>query len=124
MELQQTPALPQFIDAYGDGGFRISGKRYEGSVLILPANTLGWPVSAMSELSPESLAPVVGAVPAVELLIIGCGRQLVRISEDLRQFLKQAGIVVEPMDTGAACRTFNVLQGEQRRIAAALIALP
>jgi len=61
------------------------------------------------------------ADPAIELLLVGCGSKTVFIPENLRAELKSSDIVVETMDTGAACRTFNVLISEDRRVAAALV---
>ncbi len=111
----------QLIESYGDRRFRVSGAVYEGSVLVLPERSLAWPVAAIEELSLDSLAPVVAA--AIEILLIGCGPRLARVPEDLRQALREAGVVAEPMDTGAACRTYNVLIAEDRPVAAALIAV-
>ena len=71
----------------------------------------------------ESLAPIVAAAPAVELLILGLGPRFLPVPAALRQALKDQGIALEAMDTGAACRTYNVLLAEDRRVAAALIAL-
>ncbi|MCK6453195.1 MAG: Mth938-like domain-containing protein [Alphaproteobacteria bacterium] len=117
-------ATPQIIESYRGGGFRVSGLRYEGSVLVFRARTLPWPVAACAQIEPTALAAAVGDPgDAVELLLIGCGRRLVPVAPPVRAALKAIGIAVEPMDTGAACRTFNVLAAEERRVAAALIAV-
>ena len=113
----------QLIESYGDWRFRISGTVYEGSVLVLPARSLAWPVAAIAELSLDSLAPVIAVAAELEILLIGCGPRLAFVPDDLRQALREAGVAVEPMDTGAACRTYNVLIGEDRPVAAALIAV-
>ena len=65
------------------------------------------------------LAPDAG----VDLLLLGCGAAMRPVAPALRAALRKAGIAVEPMDTGAACRTFNVLLAEGRRVAAALVAV-
>jgi uncharacterized protein len=124
-----TPLIPQgkqIIEAYGDGGFRVSGKRLEGSVIVFPDNTLAWPVSDPAQLTAASLAGVgeAGRSGGVELLLIGTGARMTLIDRTLRQALRADGVVVETMDTGAACRTYNVLMAEGRRVAAALIAVP
>ena len=127
--METTPAAAtgrQLIESYGDGRFRISGVVYQGSVLVLPERSLAWPVAAIEEISLDSLAPVTAAAAAaaaLEILLIGCGPRLARVPEDLRQALREAGVMVEPMDTGAACRTYNVLIAEDRPVAAALIAV-
>lgn len=125
MELtRQAPAGSlQVVQGYGEGGFRVSGLRHEGSVLVLPDQTLSWAVGNVAELSLKSLQPVLDAEPAIEVLIVGCGPQLAVLPLTLREVLKSKNIGVESMDTGAACRTYNVLAGEGRRVAAALIAL-
>lgn len=121
-----TPIIPaerQVIQAYGDGHFRISGVVHEGSAIVLPERTLAWPATAIAELTLASLEGVVAAEPRVELLLVGCGRAPAPIAAELRAALRARGIVVEAMDTGAACRTYNVLLAEGRRVAAALIAV-
>jgi uncharacterized protein len=71
----------------------------------------------------KSLDPVLAEAGAVELLLIGVGRDLVRLSEEIVERLRGAGLRIETMQTGAAARTLNVLLNENRRVAAALIAV-
>jgi len=121
-----TPAVPagrQLIQSYHPGGFRIAGDAHEGSVLVLSERTFPWPVQAADQVTFESLAPIVAAAPAVELLILGLGPRFLPVPAALRRALKDQGIALEAMDTGAACRTYNLLLAEDRRVAAALIAL-
>ena len=117
-----TPRLAadrQVVQAYGGGGFRISQVRHEGGVIVFPDRVLAWPVRSMAELTVESLAAVRGA--GAELLLIGCGRSIAAVPPALRQAVRTWGVVIDAMDTGAACRTYNVLLTEERRVAAALI---
>lgn len=125
MELTREPPRGglQLVQSYGDGGFKISGRRYSGSVLLLADATLPWNAPSLADLSLPSLTPIMEADPAVELLIIGCGASNSLAPVTLREVLKSKKIGVETMDTGAACRTYNVLAGEGRRVAAALIAV-
>jgi uncharacterized protein len=97
-----------------------------GSALVFPAHAEPWPVADMAGVSEESLAPVIAAGRAgeVEILLLGCGQRMAPVPRALREGLRAAGVVIEPMDTGAACRTYNVLMAEGRRVAAALIAVP
>lgn len=113
----------QLINAYGDGGFRIAGQGWRGSVLVFPDRTVAWPVTTFADATPESFAGIPGAEPRVEILLFGTGRELRPVPRPIREALKAAGIAIDSMDTGAACRTFNVLLGEDRRVAAALIAV-
>ena len=92
-------------------------------MLVLPARTLAWPVADMSGVTAESLAAARDELAEVEILLLGCGPELVFVGKALRAAVRALGPVLEPMDTGAACRTYNVLLAEERRVAAALIAV-
>lgn len=107
----------QVIERYAASGFRVSGAIFAGPVLVFPDVTLVW---AEAALTAASLAPVVDH-GGVELLLIGLGRRMTPVAAGLRAALKPYGIAIEPMDTGAACRTYNVLLAEDRRVAAALL---
>ena len=110
------------IQSYGEGRFRISGTVYAGSTIVLVDAVVAWPAGDRGELSIDGLGPAVDAEPAVEILLLGTGKTMRPLDPGLRAALKDRGIVGDAMDTGAACRTFNVLAGEDRRVAAALIA--
>ena len=122
-----TPAVPegsQVITGYGPGLFRIAGVAHKGSVLVLPDRTLAWAVSSFSDIDIAGLEPILSATPSVDVLLLGCGPVMQMPPRELRAALRERGVVLEPMDTGAACRTFNVLLSEGRHAAAALIVLP
>lgn len=112
------------IQAYGGGGFRISGVDHRGSVIVFPTRTVAWAVATLAEATEENLARIATAGADVELLLVGAGRAPAPLAQELRKTLRSSGVVAEVMDTGAACRTFNVLMAEERRVAAALIATP
>jgi uncharacterized protein len=123
--MELTPLVPtgrQVIERYGESGFRITGVIYRGSVLVFPDRTLPWSASGASEVTWESLAPVIDH-GGVRILLLGLGRLMRAMPPTLRNLLHAAGIVLEPMDTGAACRTYNVLVAEDRYVAAALLPL-
>lgn len=125
--MELNPLLPpgrQVIQAYGGHRFKIAGVSYEGSVLVFPDRTLCFRFDSVSELSEEHLAEVLTADPAVDILLVGCGAKIEPIASGLRSRLSEAGVAVEAMGTGAACRTFNVLLAEDRRVAAVLIPVP
>jgi uncharacterized protein len=113
----------QLIQGYRPGGFTIAGRRHLGSVLVLPDRTLPWAVDSSGDTTVASLGPMLEADPKVEILVLGSGASFTMVAPDLRHALRAEGIVVEAMDTRAACRTFNVLLAEDRRVGAALIAL-
>jgi uncharacterized protein len=119
----RSPAGRQIIESYGGGGFRIAGVRHSGSVLIFPDQTLGWPVDDAADISMASLSELLRRAKSVRILVVGCGRAFAPKPPQLDADLRAAGISVEWMDTGAACRTFNVLLLEDREVAAALIAV-
>ncbi|HEY1719633.1 MAG TPA: Mth938-like domain-containing protein [Magnetospirillaceae bacterium] len=121
-----TPQIPlgkQIIQGYGSSGFRIASTRHEGSVLVFPDRTLAWPVASFDATTAESLTEVATADPKVEILLIGTGAKMLLMPAPLRAHFRALGIMVDAMDTGAACRTYNVLMSEDRRVAAALIAI-
>jgi uncharacterized protein len=122
-EPPSPPPGPLIVDGYGAGGFRISGQPYKGSILILRDRVAAWPVTDAAALTAADLALVTATSPVPEILLIGCGRRAALIAPALRQVLRSAGVVIDAMDTGAACRTYNVLLSEARRVAAALIAV-
>jgi uncharacterized protein len=107
----------QLIERYAASGFRVSGAIYLGPVLVFPDRTETWTEAAFTV---EGLAPVL-AHGGVELLLLGFGRRMIPVGAELRGALKAGGIVIETMDTGAACRTYNMLVMEDRRVAAALL---
>lgn len=124
--LDITPRLApgrQRIEAYGGGGFRVAGVRYRGSIIVRPERTEAWPFSAAAEIGEASLAPALAAAEKGLILLVGCGRAFAPPPPGLGQALRPRGIGLEWMDTGAACRTFNVLLAEGRPVAAALIAV-
>ncbi|ALJ37172.1 hypothetical protein D9623_15075 [Azospirillum brasilense] len=119
-----TPIIPsdrQVIDGYGDGQFCVSGQWRTGAVVVLPDRTEPWRPQDFAALTAEDFAPVIGAEPRVEFLLLGSGARMQLLPKALRQSLRDAGLVVEVMDTGAACRTYNVLLAEGRRVGAALL---
>ncbi|MGE0725365.1 MAG: Mth938-like domain-containing protein [Alphaproteobacteria bacterium] len=118
-----VPADRQFIQSYGPGRFRISGVDHAGSVLVTPERTAPWPVAHFAALDEAAIDGVGRAVAGAEILLLGCGAMTELLLPALRQRFRAAGLVVDAMDTGAACRTYNVLAAEARRVAAALIAL-
>ena len=112
-----------FIDGYGPGFFRIVGERHVGSVIVLPDRVLAWPVTEMAGATAESLTAFIECAGDTDLLLLGTGPRMTPVPPDMRRMCRDAGVTVEPMDTGAAARTYNVLLAEDRRVAAALIAV-
>jgi uncharacterized protein len=111
------------IDAYGAGGFRFADMSHRGSILVLPSGIKAWTPVEGHSLLPEDFGPVFVESETVELLLLGTGRDIVPVSDEVRWRFREAGIRFDVMQTGAAARTYNILLAENRRVAAALIAV-
>lgn len=111
------------ITGYGDGGFRVSERWVDGSLILLPERVEIWDVGDVSAITDVSLAPIFENAGGLEVVLIGCGAQVQPLPKSVREMLDAAPFGYDLMDTGAACRTHNVLISEERLVAAALIAL-
>jgi len=119
-----TPLVPkgkQVISGYGNGQFKIAGQVYTTPVLVFPDRTVQWVVNPNAALSLECLSVVLEEEGEIDLLLIGCPKHMTMLPPKIRNALKEAGIGLEVMDTGAAVRTYNMVLAEGRRVAAALI---
>lgn len=119
----QTPKGRQIVRAYGEGGFNISGVAHGGSVLVFLDETVPWASLRDGDIDLEAFMPVIEYPNKPDILVVGCGPKFTLPCEALRADLRAHGIVLEWMDTAAACRTYNVLAIEERPVAAALIAV-
>ncbi len=111
------------IDAYGNGGFRFADMSHMGSILCLPSGVYGWKPKNMAALALEDVERILAEAGDIEVLLFGMGDDLRPIPKPLREALRARNIASDPMSTGAAVRTYNVLLAEERRVAAALIAV-
>jgi uncharacterized protein len=115
---------PPAIEAFGGGGFRVGGERVKGSILILGDAVSPWPVAILADLTPAHFDAVLAAGPAVvEFVLLGLGPTMAPPPRAVREALAAVRMGLEVMDTPAACRLYNVLAKDGRRIAAALIAV-
>ena len=124
--MEITPLVPenrQIVQSYGIGRFKVSQIEYESSIIVLPLRTLSWAVKALNDINFQNLAPVLEDNPPIDILLIGCGKSMQLLPRDFSDRWRQNSIAVDAMDTGAACRTYNILSAEGRRVAAALVAL-
>ncbi|SCY49058.1 Mth938-like domain-containing protein [Rhizobium sp. NFACC06-2] len=111
------------IDAYGNGGFRFADMSHRGSLLLLPSGIYGWEPVDATELTVGHFEKVLAEAQDIEVLLIGTGDGMRVLPKELRAAFKEAGISVDPMSTGAAVRTYNIMLSESRAVAAALIAV-
>jgi uncharacterized protein len=121
-----APHLPRSaaIDAYGKGGFAFAGMSHRGSLLCLPNGVWAWEVTRPEQIDKYSLARVFDAANAIDTLIVGTGSGVWLPPPELRSALRAVRVVLDAMQTGPAIRTYNIMLGERRRVAAALIAVP
>ncbi len=111
------------IDAYGNNGFRFADMSHRGSILCLPSGIHGWEPANAEALVLGDFARLLDEAQDFDVLLIGMGREIRPVPKALREAFKDRRIIADPMSTGAAVRTFNVLLAEDRRVAAALIAV-
>lgn len=121
-----APHLPRSapIDAYGNGGFAFADMSHRGSLLCLPDAIWAWPVAKPDDIDRASLERVFAAADGIDTLIIGTGTDVWLPPSGLRAALRAVGVGLDTMQTGPAIRTYNIMMGERRRVAAALIAVP
>ena len=112
----------QIIQGYAGGVFKISGQSYNGPVIVFPVGTMVWDgVSTFDALNLGNFSTLIAQKEDIDVVLMGCGPKMAFLNQTLKRALKDAGLHVETMDTGAACRTYNVLMAEGRRVVAALI---
>ena len=111
-EVTYTDAKP--VDGYGPGFFRIGGVVFEGSVAVFPDGVIGWG-------GYDDLATLRDRADDVDVVFVGTGADVAHVPAAFRSSLEEAGLGVEAMASPAACRTYNVLLSEGRRVALALI---
>jgi uncharacterized protein len=121
-------SLPAVVDRpkiqkYGAGRFTISGQVITGGALVLPTGAMAWPAMDINALSEDAVALLLSHATEIDVCLLGCGTKTLPIPAALRERFKTAGLRADPMDTGSACRTYNVLMSEGRAVAAALIAI-
>ena len=121
-----APHLPRSapIEAYGKGGFAFADMSHRGSLLCLPDAIWAWPVTKAEDIDKIALARVFAAAAGIDTLIIGTGTDVWLPPPALREALRAVRVVLDTMQTGPAVRTYNIMIGERRRVAAALIAVP
>jgi uncharacterized protein len=121
-----APHLPRSapIDAYGKGGFAFAGMSHRGSLMCLPDAVWAWDVTAPEQIDRYSLQRIFAAANSIDTLIVGSGTEVWVPPSDLRSALRSVHVVLDAMQTGPAIRVYNVMIGERRRVAAALIAVP
>lgn len=111
-EIEYGTAQP--VESYGPGFFRIGGRVLHGAVIVTPRDAGPWG-------GLEDIAPLLSLAGDVDVLFLGMGAEIAHAPKALRDALEEQGIGVEVMASPAACRTYNVLLSEGRRVALALL---
>ncbi|MBS0538796.1 MAG: Mth938-like domain-containing protein [Proteobacteria bacterium] len=117
------PSVVQVIRSYGPGHFLIGERDWREPVLVTPGATLPLGVTRIEDLTADAVAVLKTLATPTELLVLGCGARAAFVPPDRRAAFKAAGLGLEVVDTGSACRIYNVLVAEGRRVAAALLPL-
>lgn len=111
------------IDAYGNGGFRFADMSHRGSLLCLPTGMHAWDVATPDMLTAASLEPVLALAEDLDVLFIGLGEDIAPLALSIRETFRAQNIIIEAISTGSAISIYNILFGEKRAVAAALIAV-
>lgn len=112
----------QIIQSYAGGKFRVSAVEYDHAVIVFPQETLAWDgVSHFDDLTEESFQPLIDRAGDIDVVLLGTGANMKFFDPALKAALSQKGLVIDAMDTGAACRTYNVLMAEGRRVVAVML---
>ncbi|MBY4895125.1 Mth938-like domain-containing protein [Rhodobacteraceae bacterium N5(2021)] len=111
-EVQFDDSAP--VDGYGPGFFRVGSEVFNGAVLLLPSGAKGW-------AGFEDTGALVAAASEVDVLLLGTGAEIAHPPVALRQAVEAAGMGLEVMASPAACRTYNVLLAEGRRVGVAML---
>ena len=102
------------VDSYGPGFFRVAGEVREGAILLTPTGLSAW--AGYTEID-----PLLALAGKIDVLFVGTGADTAHLPREFREQLEELGLGVEAMASAAACRTYNILLSEGRRVAAALL---
>ena len=109
------------IDAYGNGGFRFAEMSHKGALLLLPSGIYGWSAIDPQNLCIDDFSQVIEEKSEIEFVLLGTGDKQVFPSAEIIKHFTDHNIGLDCMNTGAACRTYNVLLAEKRNVAAAIL---
>ncbi len=110
------------IEGYGQGGFRFANMSHQGSILSVPSGMYVW-LRSHEAFEEADFARVFADAERTDMFFLGCGSGPLPVSSAIRQLFREQNIAFDAMTTAAAAQTYNVLLGEKRRVACALIAV-
>ncbi|MGN7438830.1 MAG: Mth938-like domain-containing protein [Alcanivorax sp.] len=114
----------QVIQSYANGVFKVSNVTYEQPIIVTSEATTVWDINnetTVEELQLNDFKTLIDNADHIDVVLFGAGKTMAFLPKNLRLALKEAGLSVDVMDTGAACRTYNVLMAEGRHVACALL---
>ncbi|MEM7692876.1 MAG: MTH938/NDUFAF3 family protein [Pseudomonadota bacterium] len=111
------------LDAYGNGGFRFADMSHRGSLLCVPSGIYGWPPRMVDDITGDALARILAEATDIDVVLLGTGDMPIPLLAEAERALRAGGVRYDTMTTGAAVRTYNVMVAEERRVAAALLAV-
>jgi len=114
-----APSALNTFSGYGDGYVLVNGQRFGDNLIVTPEQLLPWSAAGFDALTEADFQAILGLKP--EILLLGTGPKQRFPHPRLTKALAGQRIVVESMDLQAACRTYNILMAEERRVAAALL---
>ncbi|HCR86515.1 MAG TPA: hypothetical protein DIV86_07560 [Alphaproteobacteria bacterium] len=121
-----TPIIKEgrkVIETYGAGSFTISSAKYDFSIIITPFSLKESEAKNISEITENDISILIDEKDKIDFVLVGFGENSDYLPTNIEKILAKENIRIEYMSTGAACRTYNVLMSEERKIAAILIAI-
>jgi uncharacterized protein len=119
--LPEPGAERKLVDGYGGGAISIRGVTYRRPIVVLGDRVLDWDFADIAALTAADFQALIDLADRPEILLLGMGKRALFVRPDVRAALRAAGMIADLMDTGAACRTYNLLLAEDRRVAACLV---
>lgn len=119
--LPEPGAERKLVDGYGGGGISIRGTVYRRPIIVTGERVFDWDFADIAELGFADFKPLLDLADKPSILLLGMGKRALFVRPDVRAALRDAGMTADLMDTGAACRTYNLLLAEERRVAACLV---
>lgn len=114
----------KIIQSYSGGRFKISGESFEHAVVVIPDDVILWNAASdkgSTDLQADDFSEIIKYAKDYDVFLFGCGAKMAFLSPEIIIHLRQSGVNVDVMDTGAACRTYNVLMAEGRRVLCGLL---
>lgn len=111
----------KIINSYGAGRFVVSGKEYVNSIILSPVTVDAWNMASPFVWNEIVIDQLINAAKDAEVVLVGTGKNMLPMPSKWRNLFREKNISLDIMDTGAACRTYNVLLSEERRVIAALV---